>query len=141
MGAGRQMREALVEILEEVPGLLGRVYYALAPARATAPFLVLHTVGGQGDHVHGSATVGKSDRVQIDHHADGPTAAQDLADDVAAAIDGAGNFERGGTHFAAILRQGTELDQSAPDLDTDTQRGRHRKVIDYLILWQPAASL
>ena len=138
----KQMREDLMAFLAtSADPSLSKVYATLAPRNSSPPFVVYHVVGHSPTYVQGAAAAGHETRIQFDIHTETPTQAELLADELANKLSGAHNFTQGGTHFGAIFKEGTEFDDHSAESATDSTPGHHRKILDYSIHWQTAASL
>jgi hypothetical protein len=118
-----------------------RVYPLTLPQGAVLPAVVVQLVGGEGPlHSHsdahdGHAPAGSSyqrSRVQLGCWADSARAAEVLATEVEAALDGfTGSW--GGVPIASAL-VGLSLDDFRPDV------GRYRRIVDVLVQWTRGAT-
>ena len=117
-----------------------RVYATLAARSAALPFVVVSVAGGSRNYHHGGADIGRQTRLSFDIHGETPTECEQVGDALEALLSGYINTTSGDTHFGAIFFAG-EYDAHSPDLATDDNSGVFRKVVDYRVDWQTAASL
>jgi hypothetical protein len=127
--------DALYAHLSSVLSVGDRVYPLTLPQGATLPAVVYQLVGGEGPlHSHGDTRAGdgagasfQRSRVQLGCWAESARAAELLATEVEAAVDGfTGTW--GAVPIASALVD-TALDDWRPDV------GRYRRILDVLVQW------
>jgi hypothetical protein len=116
-----------------------RVYPLTLPRGAVLPAVVYQLVGGEGPlHSHGDAQSGEGpsrptfqrSRIQLGCWGDSARAAELVAAEVAAAVDGFTGFW-GEVPIASALVD-TSFDDWRPDV------GKYRRLVDGLVLWTRA---
>jgi hypothetical protein len=127
--------DGLYAHLSAVLSVGDRVYPLTLPQGAVLPAVVYQLVGGEGPlHSHGDAHAGggsgasfQRSRVQLGCWAESARAAELLAAEVEAAVDGfTGTW---GTVPIASALVDTSLDDWRPDV------GRYRRILDVLVQW------
>jgi hypothetical protein len=125
--------DGLFAHLSAVLSVGDRVYPLTLPQGAVLPAVVYQLVGGEGPlHSHGDAHDGagasfQRSRVQLACWAESARAAEQLATEVVAAVDGfTGTW--GAVPIASALVD-TALDDWRPDV------GRYRRLLDVLVQW------
>ena len=127
--------DGLYAHLSSVLSVGDRVYPLTLPQGATLPAVVYQLVGGEGPlHSHGDAHDGdgagasfQRSRVQLGCWAESARAAELLAAEVEAAVDGFSGAW-GSVPIASALVD-TAIDDWRPDV------GRYRRILDVLVQW------
>lgn len=134
----RDLRDYLMTGVDLVALIGDKLSPDIAPRGSQPPYIVYSEVGGSDGFCHDGTASEQVTRIQFDMVSSSALEVRKIADELDKQLNAtSGPFVHGDTLFEYIHRQGSGVSQNDDDAESPDDMGVNRRVIDYLISWQP----